>query len=134
MFGAPPPALSTALCVAPLAVSGEPEGPTHAARRAQASTAPFWSARHQHQLWADPLNPGLNSPVDGNGKLKPEWLKLFQDFPERFVMGSDQHYPVPGDAIQRWQGIVALFNQLPADLRRRFGVDNPRYIYRLPSE
>jgi hypothetical protein len=28
------------------------------ARRAQAFTAPFWPARHQHQLWADPLSPG----------------------------------------------------------------------------
>jgi hypothetical protein len=28
------------------------------ARRAQASTAPSWQARHRHQLWADPLNPG----------------------------------------------------------------------------
>jgi hypothetical protein len=41
---------------------------------------------------------------------------------------------MPNDAVQRWQGIVALFNQLPPDLQRRFGQFNARYIYRLQSE
>ncbi|HLX22529.1 MAG TPA: MmgE/PrpD family protein [Usitatibacter sp.] len=87
------------------------------------------------ELKIDPRNPGLNSPLTegASGKVKPEWLSLFGDFPERFVMGSDQHYPMPGDAVQRWQGIVALFNELPAELRRAFGLDNPRRIYRLPA-
>lgn len=88
------------------------------------------------EIKIDPKNPGQNSPLEGgaSGKLKPEWLKLFEDFPDRFVMGSDQHYPPPSAPVQRWQGIVALFNQLPANLRRSFGVDNVRNIYRLPSE
>ena len=85
------------------------------------------------ELKIDPKRPGLNSPLTGgaSGTLKPEWLKLFQDFPDRFVAGSDQHYPMPDDDVQRWEGVVTLFNQLPEDLRRKFGVENVYRIYRL---
>jgi len=30
-----------------------------------------------------------------DGKIKPDWLQLFVDFPDRFIIGSDQHYPEP---------------------------------------
>jgi predicted TIM-barrel fold metal-dependent hydrolase len=84
------------------------------------------------EIKIDPLNPGLNSPLDGGatGRLKPEWLKLFQDFPDRFVIGSDQHYPMPENQPQRWQAAVTMFNQLPADLRQKIGVDNVARIYK----
>jgi len=36
-----------------------------------------------------------------DGKLKPEWLKLYQDFPDRFIIGSDQHFDPP--ATCRWR-------------------------------
>jgi predicted TIM-barrel fold metal-dependent hydrolase len=85
------------------------------------------------ELKIDPLNPGLNSPLEGGatGKLKPDWLTLFQEFPDRFVVGSDQHYPMPENQPQRWQAAITMFNQLPADLRRQIGVDNVARIYRL---
>lgn len=85
------------------------------------------------EIKIDPLNPGLNSPLEGGatGNLKAEWLRLFQDFPDRFVIGSDQHYPMPENQPQRWQAAVSMFNQLPADLRQRIGIDNVARIYRL---
>jgi 2-methylcitrate dehydratase PrpD len=85
------------------------------------------------ELKIDPKRPGLNSPLTGgaSGTLKPEWLQLFLDFPDRFVMGSDQHYPMPNDRVQRWQGVVQLFNALPPELQRRFGTENAHVIYRL---
>jgi predicted TIM-barrel fold metal-dependent hydrolase len=84
------------------------------------------------EIKIDPLDPGVNSPLDGGatGRLKPEWLKLFQDFPDRFVIGSDQHYPMPPNQPQRWQAVIGMFNQLPPDLRSKIGVDNVRRIYR----
>jgi hypothetical protein len=87
------------------------------------------------ELKIDPLRPGLNSPLTGgaSGALKPEWLQLFRDYPDRFVMGSDQHYPRPDEEIQRWQAAVRLFNELPPDLRRRFGMENVYRIYRMGS-
>ena len=88
------------------------------------------------ELKIDPLSPGLNSPLadGGSGKLKPEWLKLFQDFPDRFVIGSDQHYPMPDNGPQRWQAVVLLFNQLPPDLRSKIGTENATRIYNLKSK
>ena len=85
------------------------------------------------EIKIDPLNPGLNSPLDGGatGRLKPEWLKLFQDYSDRFVIGSDQHYPMPEGQPQRWQAAITMFNQLPSDLRRKIGVENVRRIYRM---
>lgn len=85
------------------------------------------------EIKIDPVETGKNSPLanGGSGKLKPEWLKLFQDFPDRFVIGSDQHYPEPPKGPQRWQSTVLMFNQLPADLREKIGIDNPKRIYHL---
>jgi predicted TIM-barrel fold metal-dependent hydrolase len=87
------------------------------------------------ELKIDPRNPGLNSPLSGgsSGTLKPEWLRLFRDFPDRFVLGSDQHYPMPAGETQRWEGVVALFNELPEELQRKFGVENAERIYRLSA-
>ena len=86
----------------------------------------------------DPLKPGLNSPlVDGaSSTIKPEWLRLFEDFPDRFVVGTDQHYPEP-PGPQRWQAIVLLLNQLPDGLRQKIARENAERLYphgRLPTD
>lgn len=83
----------------------------------------------------DPLNPALNSPlVDGaTGPIKPEWLALFREFPDRFVIGTDQHYPEPPAATQRWEAAVRLLNQLPADVRRKVGIENPQGLFPAPN-
>ena len=85
------------------------------------------------EIKVDPVEVGKNSPLadGGSGALKPEWRKLFQDFPDRFVIGSDQHYPEPANGSQRWQSAVLVFNQLPADVRQKIGIDNPKRIYHL---
>ena len=46
------------------------------------------------EIKADPVAHGKNYPL-ADGKIKPDWLKLFTDFPDRFLIGSDQHYPEP---------------------------------------
>lgn len=74
------------------------------------------------EIKLDPGNEGRNFPMVGN-KIKPDWLKLLQDFPDRFIIGSDQHYPESKGA-QRWQAVVLLFNQLPPDLRKKIGTEN----------
>ena len=79
----------------------------------------------------DPVKPGLNSPLaDGaSGAIRPEWLKLFRDFPERFVVGTDQHYPEPLPGPQRWQAIVLLLNQLPEGVRQKIARENAERLY-----
>jgi Amidohydrolase len=81
------------------------------------------------EIKTDPQAPGRNYPLGSDGKIKPEWLKLFTDFPDRFVIGSDQHYPEPKDADKRWQETILLFNQLPADVRKKIGMENVAHIY-----
>jgi predicted TIM-barrel fold metal-dependent hydrolase len=67
------------------------------------------------------------------GAVKLEWLKIFQDFPDHFVIGSDQHYPEPRNGPQRWEAVVLVLRQLPADLRRKIGTENAMRIYRLKA-
>ena len=52
-----------------------------------------------------------------------------KDFPDRFIIGSDQHYPEPPGAEQRWQAAVLLLNQLPSELRRKVASENALRIY-----
>jgi len=80
------------------------------------------------EIKLDPANVGQNFPMTGN-RIKPDWFKLLQDFPDRFIIGSDQHYPEP-KGPQRWQAVVTLFNQLPLDLRNKIGTENALRIYR----
>lgn len=81
------------------------------------------------EIKTDPDAHGKNYPMGPDGKLKPDWFKLFTDFPDRFVIGSDQHYPVPKDADKRWQETILLFNQLPASVRKKIGTENVAQIY-----
>lgn len=79
------------------------------------------------EIKLDPKAPGKNFPMAGD-KIKPDWLQLFEDFPDRFIIGSDQHYPQPSGP-ERWETVVLLFNQLPPDLRKRIGTGNVDHIY-----
>ncbi len=81
------------------------------------------------EIKTDPDAHGKTYPLGFDGKIKPEWLKLFTDFPDRFVIGSDQHYPEPKDADKRWQETILLFNQLPPDVRKKIGIENVAHIY-----
>ena len=81
------------------------------------------------EIKVDPGAPGKNYPLGADGKIKPDWLKLITDFPDRFIIGSDQHYPESKAPEQRWQAAVLLFNQLPADVRKKIGTENVAHIY-----
>jgi predicted TIM-barrel fold metal-dependent hydrolase len=85
------------------------------------------------ELKIDPISVGKNSPLanGATGAIKPEWLKLIQDFSDRFVMGTDQHYPMPKAGPQRWQADVLLLNQIPGEARRKIAAENAVRIYHL---
>ena len=84
------------------------------------------------EIKLDPVDTGKTSPLTNgaSGTIKPEWLKLFTDFQDRFVIGSDQHYP-QSSGPQRWQAAVRLFNQLPAAVQQKIGTGNAIHIYNL---
>lgn len=83
------------------------------------------------ELKIDPARPGKNSLLThgASGRIKPEWLQLFRAFPDRFLVGTDQHYPEPAASLQRWQAIVGLLRQLPPELRRKIVIDNAIHLY-----
>jgi len=67
------------------------------------------------------------------GRLKPGWLDLLRDFPDRFVLGSDQFHPpypaarrVPAEA---YDGMRHLIGQLPPDLQRAIAYENAERIF-----
>jgi predicted TIM-barrel fold metal-dependent hydrolase len=80
------------------------------------------------EIKVDPGARGMNYPL-ADGKVKPDWLALFTEFPDRFVIGSDQHYPEPEGGDQRWQEAVRLLNQLPPAVRQKIGTANVAQIY-----
>ncbi len=63
-----------------------------------------------------------------NGMVTPEWLKLFEEFPDRFILGSDQHYPENGQPA-RWPSVVTILNQLPPTVRQKIASDNARHVF-----
>lgn len=73
-------------------------------------------------------------PLDGQGNLKKDWLALFQEFSDRFVIGSDEivlagdKHPSAGSI----QSTTALLKQLPSGLQRQIGYENAYRIYKLP--
>jgi predicted TIM-barrel fold metal-dependent hydrolase len=84
------------------------------------------------ELKLDPSNRGRNYPLGKDGRIDPAWLELLHEFPDRFVVGSDQHYPPPAATGQRWEAAVHLLNQLPDALARKIGYENAVALYHLP--
>lgn len=75
-------------------------------------------------------------PVNDQGRLKAEWLELFQAFPDRFMIGSDQfiqtgemqrNHPFP----RSLESTHALLRQLPAELAQRIGYENAARLFHL---
>ncbi len=71
---------------------------------------------------------------DENGKIKSKWKDLIAEFPNRFVIGSDQFYTVPGTrriGPPSTESTWNLVDQLPTDVASKVVCDNARTIYRL---
>lgn len=76
------------------------------------------------------------APIGPDGQLKPEWLALFTDYRDRFVMQSDAFYQLPPplkargtkDALELGR---ELLQQLPQDVARAIAYENTRRIYNL---
>ena len=79
-------------------------------------------------------------PLDSQGYLKQDWLKLFHEFPNRFVIGSDEiilqskgnssrgnRHPSAGSI----EATVGLLQQLPDELRRKVGHENATHLFKL---
>ncbi len=80
--------------------------------------------------------PAATRPLDDDGKLRPEWLALIRDFPDRIMLGSDEFFRPPGQQKRRRGDLLAptlsIVDQLPGDLARRVGYENAERLYRSP--
>jgi predicted TIM-barrel fold metal-dependent hydrolase len=67
-------------------------------------------------------------PDDG---LKPGWITMLRDFPDRFMIGSDQFFDEGAERISRARKFV---DALPPDVARVVASENARRIYRLETK
>jgi len=75
-------------------------------------------------------------PIDSNGRIKPDWLKLISKYQDRFVLGSDEFFiPQSGGKGHPSGGstktTVGFLSQLPEDIARKIGHDNAMKLFKL---
>ena len=75
-----------------------------------------------------------NRLVDTTGAIDPEWLALINDFPDRFMIGSDEFFfSTTGEARpnQSFEGTWRILDQLAEPVARKVGHENAARVYRL---
>lgn len=71
----------------------------------------------------------LTAPFFPDGsELRPGWIAMLHDFPDRFMIGSDQFI---GEPAERFESARQLVDALPPELRPVVAHENARRIYRL---
>ena len=76
----------------------------------------------------DPNAPRRTFPLASDESLRPGWLALLREFPERFVIGSDQFHDEGTGRLALARRLIGL---LPPDLAPLVAGENARKIYRL---
>lgn len=75
-----------------------------------------------------------NCPVDQYHRIKPEWLAVMREFPDRFLIGTDVKY-LSGTRQHKesWgmEETMSFASMLPPDLIRAIGYKNARNIFKL---
>ena len=79
-----------------------------------------------------PFRP--NALTGDDGTIKPEWRQLIGEFPDRFMIGSDEFVGIPGVTRRMPKSFAltwALLEQLPSDLAWKIGHENAARVYNL---
>jgi predicted TIM-barrel fold metal-dependent hydrolase len=90
--------------------------------------------RSAERIQDDTGNSIPNRIVGGDLKIKPEWMEFFKEFPDRFVVGTDEFIPIPGDTTkipQSFEETWRLMAQFPPELAAKIGRENAIRIYNL---
>ncbi len=73
--------------------------------------------------------PHVTSPFNQYGELRPGWLAMLREFPDRFLIGSDQFFD---EGEPELLPLTRKFiDALPLDLARQIARENAMRIYRL---
>ena len=95
-------------------------------------------AAHPNLYLAIKLAQGTIAPdtpffVRGSGRIHPAWRAVIDEFPDRFMVGTDEFHIGPASdrrKIPQHAGSARLIlNSLPPALARRIGIDNPLTVY-----
>lgn len=90
-----------------------------------------------------PLYKSPTALINPLGRVNQEWIAVFRNFPDRFVIGTDSfivasNYRGPDApktfamaAEKQRNAVKTLLNALPEDLARRIGFENAERIYKL---
>jgi len=76
----------------------------------------------------------VNRPLERGKGLTAEWKGLFEKFPDRIMLGSDQFYVTPGANArfpQHMRPVRDLLDALPRDQAVKIGYENAIKVYRL---
>lgn len=88
-------------------------------------------ARHSNLYMSvklDPRGPQRTSALDPAGAIRPGWLALLREFPDRFMAGSDQFHD---EGEKRLARARAFADALPADIAGPVARENALRVYRL---
>ena len=78
------------------------------------------------------LPAGPNQILDENYEIKDEWLALFREYPDRFVVGTDGFFSAKTrHMISAVDSTWKFLDKLPQDLRDKIGGENAARIYDL---
>jgi len=75
-----------------------------------------------------------NRMVDREWNIKPEWLRLLSDHPDRFMIGTDEFIQTAGGRTRPQDSFYetwSILDQLAPDLARKVGRDNAARVYKL---
>lgn len=98
----------------------------------------YLSMRGEERLFE--RNSGRLKPnriVGANRMIRPEWVRLISDFPDRFMIGTDDFFGAPISTFGKKnlpttsEETWSIVNQLSADLARKVGRDNAARVYNL---
>jgi predicted TIM-barrel fold metal-dependent hydrolase len=78
--------------------------------------------------------PMPNRIVQEGGKIDPDWLAVIKEFPDRFMIGTDEFFTA-AQSQKRWpqsfEETWPLVGRLPPDLASKVGRDNAARVYKL---
>lgn len=69
--------------------------------------------------------------LDDANKIKSDWLALFRDYPDRFMIGSDIK---PGERPNEFKFVKAhikFLEQLPSDILKQFERENAKKVFQI---
>ncbi len=78
--------------------------------------------------------PMRNRIVDEDWKINENWMDLFEDFADKFVIGTDEFIRLPGATVGSplaFKETWPLLEQLPLGIREKIGRENAARIYNL---